>query len=72
MKVGTVGTAGGTGDESAAREGEMGIGADYMVDSTPSAGAFRWISASGQADRSVHRIHSPYHHHIHYFIFLFC
>lgn len=45
---------------------------DYVVDSMVSVGALPWISASEPADRSVHRIHSPYHHHIHFFISLSC
>jgi hypothetical protein len=51
---------------------EMGTAPDYVVDSAASVGLFRWISARELADRSVHRIHSPYHHHIHFLIFLSC
>jgi hypothetical protein len=70
--MGIIGTAGGTGDESAALDVEMGMAPDYVVDSRASAGAFRWISAREPADRTVHMIHSPYHHHIHFFISLSC
>ena len=50
----------------------MGMAPDYVMDSRASTGAFRWISASELENRSVHMIHSPYHHNIHFFIFLSC
>ena len=52
--------------------GEMGTGADDLLDSTASMVRLRWISASQPADNLVHGIHSPIYHLIHSFIYLSC